>query len=443
MPHNNSLNIAIPEGKMGQIAKYWLLLAIASLSVAGLFSLPPVIFRGPFFADKLPVDLIFATSLVIHVDLSVVVWFLSIGGFFWSLIGKSENLYFYKASFFVAALGMIAIAVSPFIGASNPLKNNYIPMLQNFTFVLGLSLFACGILFQALLTLPNYKKALQTPLGFGIYISALIALIAAACFAVSYNFTPLPTDGDFLPYYESLFWGGGHVLQFVFTTLMLLAWLWLSNICSLKSPLPAKIIYALFSLNLLIILPSPLFYLTDNVVFVFAQQMKYFAGLAALIIGVAIILSLFKPRNIDAKDISHNIKAALILSILLFGYGGVLGHMISGVNVTIPAHYHGSIVAVTLSFMGLSYYLLPQFGFAEIKGKIATSQPYIYGIGQVMHITGLAWMGGYGALRKSAASSQTVDTVAGKALFFSGGALAITGGLLFVIVALRSIFGKK
>jgi cytochrome c oxidase subunit 1 len=436
-------NTLLPTGKMQQIVKYWLLLAIASLSVAGLFSLPPVIFRGPFFADKLPVDLIFATSLVIHVDLSVVVWFLSIGGFFWSLLGKSENLYFYKASFFVAAAGMIAIAISPFTGAGNPLKNNYIPMLQNFTFVMGISLFACGIFFQALLTLPNYKKALENPLNFGIYVSALITLIAAVCFAVSYNLTPLPDDGNFLPYFESLFWGGGHVLQFVFTSLMLLAWLQLSHIYGLKQILNNKAIYVIFAFNLLITLPSPLFYLHENVMYLFAGQMIYFAGLAALIIGAAIILALFKPRLNSTQKVPHHIKAALVLSILLFGYGGVLGHMISGVNVTIPAHYHGSIVAVTLSFIGLCYYLLSQFGFAEIKGKMATSQPYIYGLGQAMHITGLAWMGGYGALRKAAASSQNIDTVAGKALFFSGGALAIMGGLLFVVVAVRSILKKQ
>jgi cytochrome c oxidase subunit 1 len=38
--------------------------------------------------------------------------------------------------------------------------------------------------------------------------------------------------------------------------------------------------------------------------------------------------------------------------------------MIRGVNVVIPAHYHGSIVGITLAFMGLAYVLLPRLGFA-------------------------------------------------------------------------------
>ena len=48
-------------------------------------------------------------------------------------------------------------------------------------------------------------------------------------------------------------------------------------------------------------------------------------------------------------------------------------------------------------------------------------------------------MGGYGALRKAAGTSQEIDTILGKLLFFSGGSLAILGGILFVIVVLRAI----
>ncbi|MCE3233166.1 MAG: cytochrome oxidase subunit [Rickettsiaceae bacterium] len=437
----NISQISTSTGKLSKITKYWLILAISSLAAAGFYSLPPVILRGPFFADKLPVELIFATSLVVHVDLSVVVWFLSIGGFFWSLLGKEEHYPIYKTNLILAATGASLIAISPFMGEANPLKNNYIPMLQNFTFIMGLSLFACGILFQCLMTLTRYNEAKKTAFNFGIYVSALISLIAAICFVISYHKTPLPTDGDVQSYYESLFWGGGHVLQFTFTSLMLLAWIYLSEISGLKPRLANKALYILFGLNLVFTLPSPLFYLSDKTMFLFAQQMIYFTGLSALIVGAAITLSLFFKR--EKTDTPHCIKASLILSILLFGYGGVLGHMISGVNVTIPAHYHGSIVAVTLSFIGLCYALLPKLGYGEIKGKLAASQPYVYGIGQVMHITGLAWMGGYGALRKTAASSHTIDTVAGKALFFSGGALAITGGLLFIVVVFRAILSSR
>ena len=46
-----------------------------------------------------------------------------------------------------------------------------------------------------------------------------------------------------------------------------------------------------------------------------------------------------------------------------FGIGGLIGFLISGSNVTIPAHYHGSIVGVTLALMGVCYLLLPKLGY--------------------------------------------------------------------------------
>ena len=434
-------NFSLPDGKSQILVKYWLVLAISALALAGLFSLPPVILRGSFFADKLPIEHIFSTALVIHVDLSVFVWFLSIGCALFSFLAPKKHFFIYKIFFLTSAMGMAILTISPFVGESNPLKNNYVPVLRNPVFFMGLSLFACGVFLNTLLTLTNIKEAKKNVLNFGIYISALITLISAVCFMIAHNQMPFPDGDDFLGYYEHIFWGGGHVLQYTYTTLMVVVWVWLANLSGFKVPLSNKVLGVVMELNLLLTLPSPLFYLSDNVVYLFTQQMRHGGGIAALIVGGAIICSLFLSKGISKT--THAVKASLVLSILLFGYGGVLGYMISGVNVTIPAHYHGSIVAVTLSFMGFAYYLLPRLGFGEIKGKMAASQPYIYGIGQVMHITGLAWMGGYGALRKSAGSSASIDTVAGKALFFSGGAFAIVGGMLFVIIVLISLARKN
>lgn len=434
-------NLKIPSGRKKWLVKSWLLLAISSLAMAGIYSLPPVILRGPFFAGKFDIEHVFATSLVVHVDLSVLFWFLSIGGMLWSFLASEKLFTAYRASFYVAATGMAIISLSPFIGDTMPLKNNYIPVLQNFSFFLGLSLFACGIIFQVCLTLTNYKNINGNLLSYGIYYSALITAIALACFVISHNSLTPPPATDPHDYYEALFWGGGHVLQFTYVTLTLIAWLWLADISGLKNPLPPKFIIGLLALNFLVTAPSPAFYMAYDHISLFAGQMKYFAGIAALIIGASIIYSALGPKSKTEEP--SCVKACLLLSILLFGYGGLLGYMISGVNVTIPAHYHGSIVAVTLSFMGLAYYLLPKLGFGEIKGRTAAIQPYIYGIGQVMHITGLAWMGGYGALRKAAGSSQNVHALAPKLLFFSGGSLAILGGLLFVVVTARVMFKKK
>ena len=140
--------------------------------------------------------------------------------------------------------------------------------------------------------------------------------------------------------------------------------------------------------------------------------------------------------------VARPLRAALITSIVLFGVGGIIGFMIQGSNVKIPAHYHGSIVGVTLALMGVVYLLLPRLGFGEPAGRWATLQAYLYGAGQLLHVIGLVWSGGYGVQRKVAGSEQVLTSfqeVAAMGLMGLGGLIAVVGGLLFVAVVLHAM----
>ena len=117
-----------------------------------------------------------------------------------------------------------------------------------------------------------------------------------------------------------------------------------------------------------------------------------------------------------------------------------------GLDIVIPAHYHGSTVGVTIAFMGLAYYLLPRLGFGPLPPRMTWLQPYLYGGGQLLHIIGLAWTGGYGVQRKTAGLAQGVDRlgeIAGMGLMGFGGLVSVIGGLLFLIVCYRSIRGRR
>jgi len=152
-------------------------------------------------------------------------------------------------------------------------------------------------------------------------------------------------------------------------------------------------------------------------------------------------LALFKAP--PPSQATAPLRAALLWSLALFGAGGVIGLAISGANVKIPAHYHGSIVGVTLAFMGLAYYLLPRMGFGSPQGRLAALQPGLYGAGQLLHIVGLLWSGGYGVQRKVAGAEQVlrgVEQVAAMGLMGLGGLLAVAGGILFAVVVLRAIW---
>jgi cytochrome c oxidase subunit 1 len=129
----------------------------------------------------------------------------------------------------------------------------------------------------------------------------------------------------------------------------------------------------------------------------------------------------------------------------LFAAGGVLAVAISGLNTIIPAHYHGSIVGVTLALMGLTYHLLPTLGLAPPTGWMARVQPRVYGSGQLLHIGGLAASGAMGIQRKTAGAAQGLDTLSAKAamgVMGIGGLLAVVGGILFVLVIIKAFIDR-
>jgi heme/copper-type cytochrome/quinol oxidase subunit 1 len=97
--------------------------------------------------------------------------------------------------------------------------------------------------------------------------------------------------------------------------------------------------------------------------------------------------------------------------------------------------------------MGITYHLLPHLGFRKVAGKAARWQPGIYGTGQLMHIVGLAWSGGYGVQRKTAGANQALESIeqfAGMTLMGVGGLVSIIGGVIFLVLVYHSVSpGKK
>lgn len=437
-----------------RISQLWLVLGVSALALSGIYSILLVLLRTPHFQDIIPFKDFFHTSLVVHVDLSVLVWMLSISCMLWSLIGKQRAIGAYHTANIVAAVGMITIAASPFIGEALPLMNNYIPVLQNPFFFIGLALFGCGVFIHIVLTFLTYRpwamaKEDSTVIHYGIYYGAIITLIAFASFVLSYLQVMKSPDlqhYDIEYFYELVFWGGGHTLQFTYTHMMVIAWLWLASANGYKLWVKEQFVNFLLSLNVMLVLPGLVIYATHSAydpyhIDFFTQQMRYGGGIAAGVAGLIILWALIsQPLKLFG---SRPEFSALLCSVLLFGFGGILGYLISGYNVTIPAHYHGSIVGVTLAFMGLVYHFLPRLGYGSVKGLMATLQPYIYGGGQLMHITGLAVSGGYGALRKTPGAVPSAEAQFWMGIMGLGGLLAIIGGLIFVVLALKAIFAKK
>ena len=280
-------------------------------------------------------------------------------------------------------------------------------------------------------------------LHFGLNAAAVSTAVALLAFGWSY--AVLPGDLGGKAYYEILFWGGGHVLQFTWTLLMLAAWLWLANDCGGRIPLTPRVTVLMFALALASVFATPWAYVAHDIASVehralLTWAMRLGGGVAIVPVALAVVVALASAPRADA--VARPLRAALLSSVMLFAAGGVIGIFINGSNVRIPAHYHGCIVGVTLALMGLVYKLLPALGYRAPQGRLATSQPWLYAAGQLMHITGLVWSGGYGVQRKVAGAEQVLRTpaeIAGMGLMGLGGAIAIVGGLLFVVVVLRAM----
>jgi hypothetical protein len=441
-------SLPVPHDGRRRLASAWLLLGLASLLGSGIFSVLLVLSRTPYVQDIFPWADFFRTALVVHVDLSVLVWFLAFGGVLWSLNSTPRFLAAGRLALLLAAAGALVIAIAPFFGAGEALMSNYIPVLQHPLFIAGLLLFATGfgvLTLRAMGAIPPVGPWMQGAAAqrFGLNTAAVSAMFALIAFAWSYLTVPAFLHGK--PYYELLFWGGGHVLQFTYTLLMLVAWLWLASASGIRLSLGPRVALIFFGFGLITVFFTPLIYFSYPITSVehikrFTWLMRYGGSLAALPLSLALLHGLWRAEN--ARGEAQPLRAALIASMILFGAGGVIGFLISGTNVTIPAHYHGSIVGVTLAFMGLTYLLLPQFGYRVPDVKPARLQPYVYGGGQLLHVLGLVISGGYGVQRKVAGAAQSLDSlgrVAGMGLMGLGGLIAVAGGFLFLYVCYRAM----
>lgn len=429
----------------------WLTLGLASLIAAGIFSLLLVMARTPGVSGWIPFIDFFQVALVVHVTLSVLIWLLSISAAMWSLSSVRDWALWDKASFILAAAGTVVIVVAPFIGAASPQMSNYVPVLQHPVFFCGLGLFTAGIvshLLRVLLTRTPLGQSLTGTgsLQAGISLSAILTGLSIAAVVASYFGIPNTMDGQI--YFEFLFWGGGHVIQFSYTLLMMVSWIVLAFASGCRIELTPRLTLVFLVFLSLPVITVPFLYLAHDVVsaghrLAFTELMKY-GGLSCLPLGLAVLASIWSAEK-PAGEGTY-LRAALVSSLVLFAAGGVLGFMIAGLDIVIPAHYHGATVGVTIAFMGLTYYLLPRLGFGPLPARMTVWQPFLYGGGQLVHIIGLAWTGGYGVQRKTAGSAQGVDRIgeiAGMGLMGLGGLISIVGGLLFLIVAYQSMRGRR
>ena len=84
---SHDYSLPMPTTEQRALTRAWLWLGLLALVGSGVFSILLVAARTPGVDQWLPVADFFRVALVVHVDLSVGVWFAAMAGMLWSLHG--------------------------------------------------------------------------------------------------------------------------------------------------------------------------------------------------------------------------------------------------------------------------------------------------------------------------------------------------------------------
>ncbi len=440
----------------------WTMLPMVALALAGLLALMLALARAPGAEAILPwtgPDF-FRRILVVHVVFALVVWVLGVQGAFTvavtaQSVGDDRNAigrmgaFFGRLGVYGAYLSFILLIAPAVADLGEPSLNNYIPLLRHPVFFAGLIMLGVSValpVLRLILLLAHQRRAEAG--GFGLACAGLIYLIAMACIAIA-AFT-LPQNAGPEGEAEYLVWGGGHILQFANTALMLSAFYLLSRVSLGETPMKPSWFRALMLVLVAAAAAGPLLYLTyvggdptQRMTFTYL----YWFGLpvpTTIILGSVVVL-LFKRRK-DLRDGAPELKA-VAAALLLFVFGGALGFFEGSVDTRTPAHYHAMLIACALAFMALYFGLFfPLLGRRTARRHLRTAMYLLLAGGQFLHSLGLYIAGSQGVGRKIAGAEQDINTTTkyvALALQGFGGVIAVIGGMIFIFLAGKLLLARQ
>ncbi len=150
--------------------------------------------------------------------------------------------------------------------------------------------------------------------------------------------------------------------------------------------------------------------------------------------------------------------AAQVLGMILFAFGGISGLINASYNVNlvvhntawVPGHFHLTIgAAVTLSFMGITYWLVPLLrGRALWSRGLALAQAWSWFIGMVIFSNSLHRLGLMGMPRRTMIGSAAYlalrpDWQAVLPLVGIGGSILFLSGLLYFVNMIMTVLASK
>lgn len=359
----------------------WVFVSTGSLIIASVLALFLVLMRLP----GLPwsgVDIHwFQRILVLHVNLSFVIWLTSAMCYFAhrNLIKSKLN----PVQLPLIVFGILAIAVAVFEPNSQPLTVNYLPVVDNLLFMIGLASYFLAVT----ITIVRAMVCSAHTLKDWMLKCALATLLLAIISPLLASFLITPQDIR-LAWFEYLFWSAGHI--YVCALGSFIAMLWLSGVdsddihtskklkmvkCLTVTPFAASLAAIAFSLILKMDPASSAYH------FLFQYLMMFTSCLP--IAGVLFI----KYQALLSSRLGIIGTGLLLLGILQ-------GWFMTHGTLAVPAHYHAMLGLVNLSV----FIVLLQ----ETLSKPSCHQRWLmaYGLSVATLSVSLWFAGSFGAPRK-------------------------------------------
>lgn len=391
-------------------------------------------------------------------------------------------------AFALMMIGMILVNTMIFQGKADVLFTSYPPLKADPNYYLGIILFAVGALtvcihFMMTLVVAKKEKTYEGSIPlvtFGALTANIIAIITLLHGAIIFvptwlwSMDLMPMDAQL---YRLVFWGLGHSSQQINVAAMVSIWYLLAGLTVGGVVLNEKVSRTAFILYILFISMASAHHLLVDPGMGPAWKVwntsyaMYLAVLASMVHGFTVPGSIEfgqRLRGFTNGTFEWLKKApwsdpgfsGLMLSLVIFGFlGGITGvtigteqiNIIAHNTLRIPGHFHTTVVGGTaLAFMAVAYYVFPLIFRKRVAfWGMAKFQPYVFGLGITVMAVSMILMGILGAPRRHYDSSfaqapfnveiNPVSEVF-QATFGIGGLTAATGALMFIIIAVVTVF---
>lgn len=435
-----------------QPAAAWLAVAATAMTFMGAYAFLIALSRAPVFNTLFPSQDFFRVALITHVTLSLVIWFVAFTLFTAHYVTRDEP--WTRGELIPAAgamLGVALIIITPFTGPAHPVLNNYVPVLDRGLYFTALGIFfafsTLGFVWRipALIRVATRSKAYPVIIP-GVLLAAAAGLVSGdLCVLLSLReLSQIPEVAGDAIFYEALFWGGGHVMQFANTLCVMAVWALLSLRLPGGRAADGPAAWLIIAVMTAPVLFAPFIYfqfpaLSPENRQVFLELKRWGLAAGPIFAGAWALYSLKGGGG-------GPVRRGLALSLFLFALGGLISLTIHGSDTRVPAHYHGVIGAVTLANMTLALAVTRDAGWLKVREGWMTMQATMYGVGQSLFAIGLFIGGLAGLPRKTFGAAQELDTAlkyTGMGVMGIGGLMAVLGGAAFVVFMIRAFWPER